>query len=65
MGCMFNTGETDNAPLIESILSLKLEKAKLLGYSHHADVSMASKVGWHLFHEHFCVGIMQPYVSLA
>ena len=38
-------GEGSNAPLIEKILALRQEKAHLLGYPNHAEVSMASKVG--------------------
>ena len=34
----------NNAPLIEQILSLRLEKAKLLGYDNFAEVSMATKM---------------------
>ena len=37
-------GEGDNAPLIERILTLRAEKAKLLGYGTFADVSMAKKM---------------------
>lgn len=39
-----SSGNGNNAPLIERILALRLEKARLLGYSNHAEVSMASKV---------------------
>lgn len=31
-------GDIDNTPLIEQILKLKLEKAKLLGYNNYAEV---------------------------
>lgn len=34
----------DNEPLIREILQLKLEKAKMLGYESHAEVSMAKKM---------------------
>lgn len=37
-------GESDNTPIINKILSLRQEKAKLLSYEHHADVSMAKKM---------------------
>ena len=37
-------GELDNAGLISQILSLRGEKAKLLGYQSHADVSLAEKM---------------------
>jgi oligopeptidase A len=37
-------GESDNEPVIEKILTLRQEKARLLGYPNHAEVSMASKV---------------------
>lgn len=40
-----SSGETNNAPIIESILALRQEQAKLLGYANYAEVSMASKVG--------------------
>jgi oligopeptidase A len=33
-------GKGDNAPLIERILSLRREKAQLLGYANFAEVSM-------------------------
>jgi oligopeptidase A len=36
--------DLDNRPVIDQILALKKEKAALLGYSCHADVSMASKM---------------------
>ena len=36
-------GERDNTPVITRILQLRKEKAALLGYEHHAAVSMASK----------------------
>lgn len=34
----------DNSPLIERILALRLEKAKLLGYNNYAEVSIAPKM---------------------
>jgi oligopeptidase A len=37
-------GELDNAPLIEKILSLRAEKAALLGYESYAALSLASKM---------------------
>ena len=37
-------GAGDNTPLIERILALKRERAQLLGFPHHAAVSMASKM---------------------
>ena len=37
-------GAGDNTPLIETTLALKRERAQLLGYPHHAAVSMASKM---------------------
>jgi len=37
-------GEINNTPLIESILRLKKERAQLIGYENHAEVSMASKM---------------------
>ena len=39
-----SSGEKDNSPIIEKVLSLKNEKAHLLGYDNFAEVSMASKV---------------------
>lgn len=39
-----SSGEKDNSPIIEKVLSLKKEKAHLLGYDNFAEVSMASKV---------------------
>ncbi|EPS59874.1 hypothetical protein M569_14931, partial [Genlisea aurea] len=37
-------GDLDNTQLIDQILKLRLEKAKLLGYNNFAEVSMASKM---------------------
>ncbi|KAI3973653.1 hypothetical protein MKW92_021664 [Papaver armeniacum] len=37
-------GELDNSPVIDQILKLRLEKAKLLGYNNYAEVSMAMKM---------------------
>ena len=37
-------GPNSNTPIIEQILSTRLESAKLLGYSSYAQLSMASKV---------------------
>ena len=37
-------GELDNAPLIVEMLKLRKEKAALLGYDHHAQVSLATKM---------------------
>ena len=37
-------GELDNAPLIEEILGLRREQAQRLGYSHWAELSLASKM---------------------
>lgn len=37
-------GELDNCPIIEQVLSLRQEKAKLLGYENFAQLSMASKM---------------------
>eukprot|EP00252_Welwitschia_mirabilis_P002388 TRINITY_DN1232_c0_g1_i1.p1 TRINITY_DN1232_c0_g1~~TRINITY_DN1232_c0_g1_i1.p1 ORF type:complete len:803 (-),score=167.24 TRINITY_DN1232_c0_g1_i1:385-2511(-) len=39
-----STGELDNTPVIEEILKLRSEKAQLLGYKNHAEVSMAQKM---------------------
>lgn len=39
-----SSGEGDNTAIIRSILTLRKEKAGLLGYTCHADVSLASKV---------------------
>ena len=39
-----SSGETDNSPLIERILSLKRERAQLIGFPHAAAVSFASKM---------------------
>ncbi|KAI3937275.1 hypothetical protein MKW92_035162 [Papaver armeniacum] len=39
-----SVGETDNSPIIDEILKLRLEKAKLLGYKNYAEVSMAIKM---------------------
>jgi oligopeptidase A len=37
-------GPHDNSEIIRRILQLRLERAKLLGYAHHADVSLAEKM---------------------
>jgi oligopeptidase A len=48
-----SSGDSDNTQIISKILRLRKERAKLLGYEHHAAVSMACKVaflvftGWH------------------
>lgn len=39
-----SSGDLDNTPIIDQILKLRLEKAKLLGYSNYAEVSMALKM---------------------
>ncbi|XP_023751895.1 probable cytosolic oligopeptidase A [Lactuca sativa] len=39
-----SVGKLDNTPVIEQILKLRLEKAKLLGYNNYAEVSMATKM---------------------
>ncbi|MGB0768074.1 MAG: M3 family metallopeptidase [Phycisphaeraceae bacterium] len=39
-----SAGDLDNNPLIEETLKLRKEKAKLLGYDHHAQVSLATKM---------------------
>ncbi|CAI9115553.1 OLC1v1016477C1 [Oldenlandia corymbosa var. corymbosa] len=39
-----STGEFDNTPIIEKMLSLRLEKAKLLGFSNYAEVCMKNKM---------------------
>ena len=37
-------GEFDNQPRIQKILELRREKAKLLGYASHAEISLATKM---------------------
>ncbi|CAA2979760.1 probable cytosolic oligopeptidase A [Olea europaea subsp. europaea] len=39
-----SSGDLDNTTIIDQILKLRLEKAKLLGYSNYAEVSMATKM---------------------
>lgn len=39
-----SVGDVDNTPIIEKILALKKEKAQLLGFENHADVSLATKM---------------------
>ncbi|KAG9129770.1 hypothetical protein Leryth_015466 [Lithospermum erythrorhizon] len=39
-----SSGDLDNTPIIDKILKLRLEKAKLLGYNNYAEVSMATKM---------------------
>jgi oligopeptidase A len=39
-----SSGDIDNSEIINKILSLRAEKAKLLGYPNFAEVSMASKM---------------------
>ena len=37
-------GDSDNGPVIESILALRQEQANLTGYANYAEFSLASKV---------------------
>ncbi|KAK9071384.1 hypothetical protein SSX86_009953 [Deinandra increscens subsp. villosa] len=39
-----SSGELDNTQVIEQILKLRLENAKLLGYKNYAEVSMSTKM---------------------
>ncbi|GAB2285483.1 hypothetical protein Dimus_019932 [Dionaea muscipula] len=39
-----STGEINNTPIIEQILKLRLEMAKLLGYNNYAELSMEMKM---------------------
>lgn len=39
-----SSGDSDNTPIIEKILTLRQEKAKLLGFKNFAELSMASKM---------------------
>jgi len=39
-----SSGELDNAPLIERILELRQEKAKLLGFESYAELSLTNKM---------------------
>ncbi|PPR80684.1 hypothetical protein GOBAR_AA40030 [Gossypium barbadense] len=39
-----SSGDLDNTPIINQILKLLLEKAKLLNYNNYAEVSMATKM---------------------
>jgi oligopeptidase A len=39
-----SSGEWDNTPLIDQILTLREEKANLLGFAHYAALSLASKM---------------------
>ncbi|EFH47684.1 hypothetical protein ARALYDRAFT_487887 [Arabidopsis lyrata subsp. lyrata] len=39
-----SSGDLDNTAIIDQILKLRLEKAKLLGYRNYAEVSMATKM---------------------
>eukprot|EP00889_Picochlorum_renovo_P005550 jgi/Picre1/32580/NNA_007926.t1 len=39
-----SSGESDNTPIINKILTLRQEKAKILGFDNFAEVSMASKM---------------------
>ncbi|KAL6994737.1 oligopeptidase A [Sarracenia purpurea var. burkii] len=39
-----SSGDLDNTEIIDNILKLRLEKAKLLGYNNYAEVSMATKM---------------------
>jgi hypothetical protein len=40
-----SSGDGDNTPIIDTVLALRQEKAKLLGFANFAELSMASKVG--------------------
>ncbi|XP_048334772.2 probable cytosolic oligopeptidase A isoform X1 [Ziziphus jujuba] len=39
-----SNGDLDNASIIDQLLKLRLEKAKLLGYNNYAELSMATKM---------------------
>ena len=39
-----SSGDSDNTPVIDRILSLRQEKAKILGFANFAELSMASKM---------------------
>lgn len=39
-----SSGDLDNTPIIDQVLQLRLEKAKLLGYNNYGEVSMATKM---------------------
>jgi oligopeptidase A len=39
-----SSGENDNSPLLDQIITLRNEQAKLLGYNSFAEVSLASKM---------------------
>ncbi|MDA1045192.1 MAG: M3 family metallopeptidase, partial [Verrucomicrobia bacterium] len=39
-----SAGEFDNGPVIDEILALRTELARLLGYEHYAEVSLATKM---------------------
>ena len=39
-----NAGQFDNGPLMEQILDLRQELAKLLGFAHYSELSLASKM---------------------
>ncbi|KDP32168.1 hypothetical protein JCGZ_12629 [Jatropha curcas] len=39
-----SSGDLDNTPIIDQIVKLRLEKAKLLNYNNYAEVSMATKM---------------------
>nr|VDC94282.1 unnamed protein product [Brassica oleracea] len=39
-----SSGDLDNTAIIDQILKLRLEKAKLLGYNNYAEVSMTMKM---------------------
>ena len=39
-----STGEYDNQPRIDKIIELRREKAQLLGYQSHAEISLATKM---------------------
>jgi len=54
-----SSGDKDNAPLIDRILALKLEKAQLLGFANHAEVSLSSKMATY----DSAVGLLEDIVS--
>jgi len=39
-----NAGQNDNGPVMEQILDLRQELARLLGFAHYAELSLASKM---------------------
>ena len=46
-----SSGSTNNGPVVEQIMSLRQEQARLAGYSNAAEYLMSNKVSIHIINE--------------